>query len=47
MRSPRPEEATGRGLCIVEVLADSWGVTTHDGSGKTVWFSLAAVARSA
>ena len=47
MRSPRPEEATGRGLCIVQVLADSWGVTTHDGFGKTVWFSLAAVARSA
>jgi anti-sigma regulatory factor (Ser/Thr protein kinase) len=44
MRSPRPAEPTGRGLRIVQALADNWGVTTHDGAGKAVWFSLRALA---
>jgi anti-sigma regulatory factor (Ser/Thr protein kinase) len=44
MRSPRPGEPTGRGLRIVQALADNWGVTTHDGAGKAVWFSLRALA---
>jgi anti-sigma regulatory factor (Ser/Thr protein kinase) len=44
MRSPRPGEPTGRGLRIVEALADNWGVTTHAGAGKTVWFSLPSIA---
>jgi len=35
-----PERASGRGLQIVEQLADSWGVTRTDGPGKTVWFTL-------
>ncbi|MCW2566075.1 MAG: hypothetical protein JWN54_172 [Mycobacterium sp.] len=31
---------SGRGLALVEALADRWGVETHN-SGKRVWFELA------
>ena len=34
-----PEHPTGRGLRIVEALADQWGVSPDSG-GKTVWFEL-------
>lgn len=30
---------SGRGLRIVDALADDWGVSVHD-RGKTVWFEL-------
>lgn len=30
----------GRGLFLVEMLADAWGVRKHDGAGKTVWAAL-------
>ena len=33
----RPESETGRGLLVVEVLADRWGVCGRSGPGKTVW----------
>jgi anti-sigma regulatory factor (Ser/Thr protein kinase) len=40
-RHPRPDEATsGRGLMLVEALADEWGVR-QDAAGKAVWFELA------
>ena len=32
-------QPTGRGLHIVEALADRWGVET-DEAGKTVWFEM-------
>jgi anti-sigma regulatory factor (Ser/Thr protein kinase) len=32
-------QPTGRGLHIVEALADRWGVETENG-GKTVWFEM-------
>ncbi|MGI5340706.1 ATP-binding protein [Streptomyces sp. CA-181903] len=35
---------SGRGLLLVQALADDWGVRTH-GTGKTVWFELAAEGR--
>jgi anti-sigma regulatory factor (Ser/Thr protein kinase) len=35
-RSPRETESGGRGLRIVEALADHWGVRPTDG-GKRVW----------
>lgn len=36
-----PAGATsGRGLLIVETLADAWGVTADEGGGKTVWFEV-------
>lgn len=33
------ETTTGRGMFLVDVLADRWGTDVHD-SGKTVWFEL-------
>jgi anti-sigma regulatory factor (Ser/Thr protein kinase) len=38
-RSPEPPEPSGRGLLIVEAMADSWGVLPLEG-GKAVWFTL-------
>ncbi|MGW0138254.1 ATP-binding protein [Streptomyces calvus] len=46
-REPRPrmpctDDGThGRGLVLVESLADGWGVRKH-GVGKSVWFELGA-----
>jgi anti-sigma regulatory factor (Ser/Thr protein kinase) len=37
--SPSPEEPSGRGLLIVEAMADDWGVRRY-ADGKTVWFTL-------
>lgn len=37
-RHPRGAPS-GRGLRIVDALADAWGVSVHD-QGKTVWFEL-------
>jgi Histidine kinase-, DNA gyrase B-, and HSP90-like ATPase. len=39
-RSPTPQEATGRGLRIVEAMSDAWGIIPAP-EGKTVWFTLA------
>ena len=42
VRSPDPAGPSGRGLYIVEQLADEWGVRRADGTGeKTVWFTVA------
>jgi PAS domain S-box-containing protein len=41
LRSPAPDEVSGRGLKIVEMLADEWGVEALPGSGKVVWFRTA------
>ena len=30
----------GRGMALVEALADRWGSAVAPGSGKTVWFEL-------
>jgi anti-sigma regulatory factor (Ser/Thr protein kinase) len=42
MRSPGPDEPSGRGLQIVDMLSDSWGVEPEHPSGKTVWFTVPA-----
>ncbi len=42
MRSPGPDEPSGRGLQIVDMLSDSWGVEAERPSGKTVWFTMPA-----
>lgn len=42
MRSPGPDEPTGRGLRIVDMLSTRWGVELDDPNGKTVWFTLIA-----
>ncbi|MEU8653729.1 ATP-binding protein [Streptomyces sp. NPDC048737] len=38
-RRSEPEAGSGRGLLIVEALADKWGVEDRD-LGKTVWAEL-------
>ncbi len=38
---PQPNDQKGRGLLIVDALADEWGVVpTTPQPGKTVWFTL-------
>lgn len=39
LMDPTPDTASGRGILLVDALADAWGVQTHDG-GKSVWFVL-------
>ena len=40
MRSPGPDDPTGRGLQIVNMLSDDWGVDRTAEARKTVWFTL-------
>jgi anti-sigma regulatory factor (Ser/Thr protein kinase) len=42
MRSPGPDEPSGRGLQIVDMLSASWGVQPERPTGKTVWFTVPA-----
>jgi anti-sigma regulatory factor (Ser/Thr protein kinase) len=48
VRLPSDTAEEGRGLAIVEALADSWGIQHVDGT-KSVWFQLSSAngARSA
>lgn len=43
-REPAPSELHGRGLQIVQALADRWGSGPSRSGGKTVWFSLSTPA---
>ncbi len=43
MRSPGPDDPTGRGLRIVDMLSERWGVAHQSLSGKTVWFTLSTL----
>lgn len=36
-----PEDVGGRGMELVELLAEDWGVEPH-ADGKTVWFTVGA-----
>ena len=38
-RTPKPDEAGGRGIQLVRRLAHDWGVRV-DGDGKWVWFRM-------
>ena len=40
MRSPGPDEPSGRGLQIVDMLSEQWGIEPEAPSGKTVWFTM-------
>ncbi|WP_329563118.1 ATP-binding SpoIIE family protein phosphatase [Kitasatospora sp. NBC_01266] len=42
-RTPGEQASSGRGLMLVEALADAWGVEPR-GSGKRMWFELSALA---
>jgi hypothetical protein len=39
--SPTPESESGRGLILLDALADRWGTSPMD-DGKTVWFAVRA-----
>jgi anti-sigma regulatory factor (Ser/Thr protein kinase) len=42
VRAPKPTDTSGRGLQIVQALADQWGVLAKaEPPGKTVWASIA------
>lgn len=36
---PEPLDGSGRGLRVIEALAEAWGVH-HSGEGKCLWFEL-------
>jgi anti-sigma regulatory factor (Ser/Thr protein kinase) len=40
MRRAGPDDPTGRGLQIVNLLSDAWGVEHGGALGKTVWFKV-------
>ena len=40
VRLANDESATGRGMWLVEELADAWGQRSH-ANGKVVWFEVA------
>jgi anti-sigma regulatory factor (Ser/Thr protein kinase) len=40
LREYGPEAVTGRGVFLVNRLAQDWGVDTGEGNGKHVWFEL-------
>jgi anti-sigma regulatory factor (Ser/Thr protein kinase) len=40
--SPTPDDPDGRGLQIVNMLSEAWGVKWPAGAGKMVWFELSA-----
>ena len=39
LQDPEPAEPGGRGILIVDTLADAWGTDVRE-DGKTVWFEL-------
>jgi anti-sigma regulatory factor (Ser/Thr protein kinase) len=47
IRAPGPDDPRGRGLRIVDGLADRWGVDYQPPAGKIVWFTLAVPATAA
>ncbi len=40
VRSPGPTDPRGRGLAIVEMFSNAWGVRYASANDKTVWFDL-------
>ena len=39
-REAAPDDESGRGIYLVDVISDRWGVAPNRGPGKAVWFSL-------
>ncbi|WP_078843911.1 ATP-binding protein [Streptomyces albus] len=44
VHDPDPADASGRGLLLVQLLADAWGVESRQPFGKIVWSRFKAVA---
>ncbi|WP_406333791.1 ATP-binding protein [Streptomyces sp. NBC_00203] len=40
LRSPSASDAQGRGLCLVDALADSWAAGPSRFGGTVVWFQI-------
>jgi serine/threonine-protein kinase RsbW len=40
VRRPPPTADGGRGMMLVDMLADTWGVRALEGGGKSVWFTV-------
>jgi serine/threonine-protein kinase RsbW len=45
VRDAAPSAEGGRGVMLVDMLAQSWGTRLLQGGGKAVWFAVAAPAR--
>ena len=45
LRSPTTADLSGRGLRIVQQLADEWGAQPTKGHGNNVWFTVATSVR--
>ncbi|WP_329133634.1 ATP-binding protein [Streptomyces sp. NBC_01476] len=45
VKSPSADSTTGRGLLLVNELADGWGVEPRDPRGKVVWTEFKIAAR--
>lgn len=43
MRPAGPEDEGGRGLQLVDMLADSWGTDRDPTGGKAVWFEVTVI----
>ncbi|AZS71037.1 ATP-binding protein [Streptomyces lydicus] len=37
LQSPADDVLSGRGLFLVDALADDWGIAPRDGLGKVIW----------
>jgi anti-sigma regulatory factor (Ser/Thr protein kinase) len=42
-RLDNPHSGQGRGIALVNAVADDWGVEVTDERGKAVWFTLSGV----
>lgn len=40
VRRPSPDAGNGRGMLLVQHLAEAWGTAPRVGGGKVVWFTL-------
>ena len=40
LKDAAPLDESGRGVLLVDLLSDEWGVDQRPGDGKAVWFTL-------
>lgn len=40
LKDAAPLDESGRGVLLVDLLSDEWGVDQRPGDGKAVWFAL-------